>query len=72
MDLDTTGLKCPLPIVRITQAIRRMGKGEHLRVLADDPAFAPDVRAWCRKTGNTLISIESDGPRSVAVVRKEA
>ncbi len=45
MDLDARGLRCPLPIVRLTQAVKKMDIGMEIRVLADDPAFQPDVEA---------------------------
>ena len=70
MDLDARGLKCPLPIVRLTQAIKTLSHGE-IQVLADDPAFEADVAAWCRKTGNALVSVNRSGRLITAVVRKE-
>jgi len=71
MELDASGLRCPLPIVRLTQAIGRLEPGNEIQVLADDPAFTPDVQAWCRKTGNTLVSTSEQGKDVTVVVRKE-
>lgn len=71
MELDARGLKCPLPIVRLTQAIKTLPSGE-IQVRADDPAFEADVAAWCRKTGNVLVSVNKMGRLITAVVRKES
>jgi tRNA 2-thiouridine synthesizing protein A len=46
--LDCLGQKCPLPVVALAKQIRNVGIGEKVRVLADDPAAANDIPAWCR------------------------
>ena len=46
--LDCLGLKCPLPIIRLAQRIGDVPVGGVVRLLADDPAAANDVQAWCR------------------------
>ena len=60
--LDCTGLVCPMPIVKISKAVKEMTSGQSLEVLADDKAFEPDINAWCSRTGNILASFsEADG-----------
>ncbi|MHC4380175.1 MAG: sulfurtransferase TusA family protein [Planctomycetota bacterium] len=56
--LDCRGLNCPMPIVRISQAMNGLEAGEVLQVQADDPAFRDDIEAWAQMTGNQLLSIE--------------
>jgi len=46
--LDCLGRKCPLPVIELAKNIRNVGVGEVVRVLADDPAAANDIPAWCR------------------------
>jgi len=38
--------------------------------VASDPAFEPDVQAWCRRTGNELMSLERDPACVRAVIRR--
>ncbi len=68
--IDATGLQCPGPIVRITRAINEMNIGETLKVSASDRGFASDLPAWCRSTGNELVSMEEKLGVFVALVRK--
>jgi tRNA 2-thiouridine synthesizing protein A len=68
--LDCRGLFCPLPIVRMKKAMAEMGDGEVLEVLATDPGSRRDFEAWCRKTGNTLLSVSEEGGVFTYVVRK--
>lgn len=68
--VDLTGLKCPLPIVRMNALIKELPVGDELQVTADDPAFRLDIEAWCRRTEHELVAFTVDGPRGTAVVRR--
>lgn len=71
MELDARGVKCPLPILKLSKALKEAPVGGELVVLADDKGFAPDVRAWCDKTGHELVSLDESNPaRLVAIVRR--
>jgi tRNA 2-thiouridine synthesizing protein A len=41
-----------------------------LEVQATDPGSRRDFEAWCRKTGNTLLSVSEEGGVFTYVVRK--
>jgi tRNA 2-thiouridine synthesizing protein A len=59
--LDCLGLKCPLPVVQLARRIMEIEPGQVIEVLADDPAAAPDIAAWCRMRDQELV--EADPPR---------
>lgn len=46
--LDCRGQRCPLPVIALARHLPRLPVGAVLRVLADDPAAANDIAAWCR------------------------
>jgi tRNA 2-thiouridine synthesizing protein A len=46
--LDCLGRRCPLPVIELARRIREVEIGDVVRVLADDPAAANDIPAWCR------------------------
>lgn len=54
--LDAKGLNCPLPILRTKKALKDMPTGATLEVLATDPGAVKDFEAFCRTTGNELVS----------------
>lgn len=54
--IDLSGLRCPLPILRAKKALAKMNSGEVLEVLATDPGAPKDFEAFCRQTGNELLS----------------
>jgi len=68
--LDCRGMACPMPIVKLSKAIKEMSAGQVLAVSADDPGFEADVKAWCETTGNLLKSLESEGGIHTAHIQK--
>lgn len=46
--LDCRGQRCPLPVITLARRLPEVPVGAVVRVLADDPAAANDIPAWCR------------------------
>lgn len=68
--LDARGKSCPLPIVLTAKAVKSLAIGEELAVKANDRAFVPDIEAWCKKTGNELLSLETKDGFFEATLRR--
>ena len=56
LHLDCRGLLCPLPVIKLAQLIPDVPVGDTITVLADDPAAATDIPAWCRMRSQELVS----------------
>ena len=69
-NVDARGKSFPMPIVLIAQAFRAAPSGEKITVQADDRAFPEDIRAWCKKTGHELVSLENKSGFFEALVKK--
>jgi tRNA 2-thiouridine synthesizing protein A len=69
-DLDVKGLNCPLPILRAKKALTDMTSGQVLRVIATDPGSVKDFAAFCKQTGNTLLSSSDNGKEFTFVIAK--
>ena len=52
--VDASGLKCPLPILRAKKALAQMESGQILEVITTDPHAERDFQAFCAQTGNQL------------------
>ena len=59
--LDTLGLKCPEPVLRIAVKFPEMKPGDILEVLGDCPTFERDVRTWCQRLGRVVLSVKDEG-----------
>ncbi len=68
--IDARGKSCPLPIVIVAKAIKSLPPGESIAIRADDRAFPEDIRAWCRKMRQELLSLETKGGFFEAVIKK--
>lgn len=59
--LDTAGLKCPQPILKMTAKSQEIAAGDILEVIGDCPTFEKDVRAWCQRLSRVLLSVKDEG-----------
>ncbi len=57
-EIDTSGLNCPLPILKAKKALNDMSSGQVLKVIATDPGAARDFEAFARQTGHELVMQE--------------
>lgn len=71
-ELDTSGLNCPLPILRAKKALAAMQDGQVLRVIATDPGSVLDFEAFSRQTGNELLESREEAGRFYFAMRKSA
>ncbi len=70
--VDTVGLFCPLPVVRLKQELEKVGVNSLIEILADDPGVMEDIPAWCKETGNRLLYLKKNEDNIfVAYVIKE-
>ena len=67
--VDASGLSCPLPILKATQAIRTVASGELIEVVATDPGSVKDFAAWAGSTGNALVESDSENGKYRFVLR---
>jgi tRNA 2-thiouridine synthesizing protein A len=70
-ELDTRGLNCPLPILRTKKALTDMASGQVLKITATDPGAVKDFQAFCKQTGNALLSSNSEHNEFVFFMQKK-
>ncbi len=68
--LDTSGLTCPIPILKAKKALSEMSAGSVLEVLATDPAAPDDFIAFCKATGHTLIDSTAENTTYRFLIRR--
>jgi len=69
--LDCLKLLCPVPIIKISKAVKDLQPGQTLLMLADDPGSKADMIAWAKQTGNDLLEIQQEGKVFKFYVRKK-
>jgi tRNA 2-thiouridine synthesizing protein A len=68
--LDLKGLLCPIPVVKMAKGIKEIEVGQLLEAYATDPGVMADIPAWCRSTGNELVTLEKIDKQFHFVVRR--
>jgi tRNA 2-thiouridine synthesizing protein A len=68
--VDARDLMCPMPVMAATKAMRRLGPGQVLKVLATDRGSLGDIPAWAEANGDELLESGEDGAVFVFYVRK--
>lgn len=75
-ELNTRGLKCPLPILRCKKALAELEAGQVLKAYATDPSAVKDFQAFCKQTGHVMLALEetkeADTPMFVFHIQKKA
>jgi tRNA 2-thiouridine synthesizing protein A len=70
IELDCTGLLCPLPVYKAALALGRLQPGERLRLITTDPGALQDVPAMARQRRDTLVSVDSTAGHQTFVIEK--
>jgi len=70
LTLDLKGLLCPMPIVKIAQAIKKVNVGDMVEATATDPGVLADIPAWARTSGNEVVTLERQDKLIRFVVRR--
>lgn len=69
-NIDATGLCCPGPLMRVKSEMDQVEPGDILKVTASDMGFFEDIKAWAKRTGNELLSVNKEKGLIKAQIRK--
>lgn len=62
VEVDATGLACPMPLLKAKRALNTMQAGQRLRVLATDQGSVRDFQVFAEQSGHRLLeSAEVNG-----------
>ena len=71
VEVDATGLACPMPLLKAKRALNAMHTGQRLRVLATDQGTVRDFKVFAEQSGHLLLdSAEADGVYSYLLEKK--
>jgi tRNA 2-thiouridine synthesizing protein A len=56
LELDTSGLMCPLPLLRLKKTLVAMESGQRVLVQATDPASVLDFGVFLEQSGHKLVA----------------
>ncbi len=60
--VDARGLQCPMPVLKISQAMNKATAGQTVELVASDRGSLSDIPAWAADMGHSIKEqFESDG-----------
>ncbi len=71
IELDMTGLLCPLPVLKAGKRLAALAPGTLVKVIATDPMSVIDMPHFCVQQGHELLAQEQDGPRYIFRIRRK-
>ncbi|MGZ4954512.1 MAG: sulfurtransferase TusA family protein [Methylobacter sp.] len=71
LEVDASGLNCPLPLLRLKKALMGMSSGDIVKVIATDPAAHLDFGVYADQTGHQIIQLIRESDRQVFYFKKK-
>lgn len=69
-ELDTSGLNCPLPVLKLRNKLKKMYQGQEIKVIATDPGSVKDFASFCSQTGDELLESKENEGKFVYRIKK--
>lgn len=69
--LDCSGMLCPMPVIKVSKAMKALQSDQILKLVATDPGSPPDMEAWSRQTGNELLRSTTEEGKFVFFLQKK-
>ena len=58
--IDTTGLRCPLPVLKVQKNIKPIKKNEIALIITDDPMAEIDLKHFCNLKNYTIKNVSKN------------
>jgi tRNA 2-thiouridine synthesizing protein A len=70
VELDATGLLCPLPVLKARKKLQAMQRGQILVLRATDAMSVIDVPHFCNEQGHHLLEQSKNGQEYLFRIRR--
>jgi tRNA 2-thiouridine synthesizing protein A len=68
--MDLKGMACPMPVIKVSQQVKKMQVGQILSAETTDPGAHADFPAWAKTTGNEILNTEKKDNVSIFYIKK--
>ena len=69
-NLDVSGHKCPIPVLRLRRFLEKLSVGDVVSLLATDPMTLIDVPNFCREAGHSIESVTETDDNILYLIKK--
>lgn len=71
IEVDTSGLRCPEPLMLVRNKMMDMQSGEVIKVLATDPSTSWDFPNFCKFLKHEMVLSKTEGVPFLYWIRKK-
>ncbi|MGR9013650.1 MAG: sulfurtransferase TusA family protein [Gammaproteobacteria bacterium] len=71
LEVDASGLNCPLPLLRLKKALMSMSSGDVVKVIATDPAAHLDFGVYADQTGHQIVQLIKESNKQIFYFKKK-
>jgi tRNA 2-thiouridine synthesizing protein A len=71
LEIDASGLLCPLPLLRLKKALTGMSSGDVVKVIATDPAAHLDFGVYANQSGHQIIELIKHDDKQIFYIKKK-
>ena len=68
IELDTRGLLCPLPVLKLRKLLRSTKKKGKIKLITDDPAAILDVPHFCNEQGHRILESSNENGYDLFII----
>ena len=68
--LDCRGLSCPMPLLKVKKALKKLKAGQVLEVLGTDPGSKNDIPDYAKKQGDDFLGMEDESGGTRYLIKK--
>jgi tRNA 2-thiouridine synthesizing protein A len=70
LEIDASGLACPLPLLKAKQGLNQLSSGQCLRLTATDPGSVRDFHAFAELSPHELVAFQEQQGAFIYLLRK--
>jgi len=71
LEVDASGLLCPLPLLRLKKALMEISSGDVVKVIATDPAAHLDFGVYIDQAGHQIVEFIKLTDTQIFYIRKK-
>ncbi len=71
MEVDASGLLCPLPLLRLKKALTGMASDDVVKIIVTDPAAHLDFGVYANQSGHQIIELIKQDNQQIFYIKKK-
>jgi tRNA 2-thiouridine synthesizing protein A len=68
--LDATGLRCPMPLLKLKQALNKLDSGDVIKIITTDSGSVKDFQSYINLTSHTLLELKQVSSQYLFWIKK--